>query len=50
MRLPILTRKKSRTGACPLNGWQKFGFVALVFFTIKGLLWLTIPVLIAASL
>lgn len=50
MRLPTLSRKQSRTGACPLNGIQKFGFVAIVFFTIKGILWLLVPALIASSL
>jgi hypothetical protein len=50
MRLPSLSKKKTRTGACPLNGLQKFGFLALVFFTIKGMLWLLIPALIAISL
>ena len=31
-----------------LNGWVKrLGFWGLVFFLLKGLLWLTIPVLIA---
>jgi|GEM_PF-5177472 len=50
--MPFLsqTKKKTRYGACPLNGVQKFGFVALVFFTIKGILWLLVPALIALSL
>lgn len=50
--MPFLsqTKKKTRDGACPLNGVQKFGFVALVFFTIKGILWLLVPALIALSL
>ena len=54
MRLPTISRKKIRAEAraegCPLNGLQKFGFLALVLFTIKGLLWLIIPALIASSL
>jgi hypothetical protein len=50
MRFPTISRKKSRAEGCPLNGIQKFGFLALVFFTIKGLLWLIIPALIATSL
>ncbi len=50
MRKPSISRTKTRSGSCPLNRLQKFGFVALVFFTVKGLLWLLVPALIAASL
>ena len=50
MPMPRFSRKKTKAGACPLNGIQKFGFIAIVFFTVKGLLWLLIPALIAISL
>lgn len=50
MPLPTFSRKNTKAERCPLNGLQKFGFLAIVFFTIKGMLWLIIPALIATSL
>ncbi|MCB9838023.1 MAG: hypothetical protein H6813_01680 [Phycisphaeraceae bacterium] len=50
MRRIALRKQKTEAGRCPLNRLQKFGFLALVFFTIKGMLWLIIPALIASSL
>jgi len=50
MRKPSISRTKSKSGSCPLNRLEKYGFIAIVFFTIKGLLWLLVPALIAVSL
>ena len=50
MRFPAFSKKKTDGDACPLNGLQKFGFIAILFFTIKGLLWLIIPAIIAISI
>lgn len=33
-------------GKCPLNWWQRLGFLGFCFFLIKGLLWLIVPALV----
>ncbi len=50
MRFPALTKKKIDGEDCPLNFFQKFGVLAFLFFTIKGLLWLIVPAIIAISI
>jgi len=37
-------------GNASLSFFKKFGVLAFLFFTIKGLLWLIIPAIIAISI
>ena len=54
--LPILApimsdpKKPGSNPKCPVRPlWRRLGVVAFVFFLLKGLLWLTIPALVATG-
>lgn len=50
MRNPALTKKNVDSENSNLGFFQKFGLLAIIFFTVKGLLWLIVPAIIAISI